>query len=238
MDLSKQIQNYITNRLSKEEKLSFESKLANDTEVQNEYQEHLAIQESIAQHERGLLKANLRNLRQQQQKNQTAKKLFLFLILLALLSSFAYYWWSNQVTQSMPVQELAEAYPNVIHPVTRSNPDDQYNQAFWYYEAEQYATAADQFAFLLENQKEEGLQFYYAMSLFNSGQYSLAQKELEVLNELQSKEFSSEIKWYLGLTYHQTNQQQKATEILLTLQKIDPAFQIDKVNALLQRLEK
>ncbi|MCR9288071.1 MAG: hypothetical protein NXI23_11880 [Bacteroidetes bacterium] len=234
--MSKQIQKYIANQLSIEEKINLETRIKEDVDVRKAYQEHLDIHNSIVLQEKNSLKSRLGDLHQKQKTKQRMKVVGVILFLL-FVSSIAFYWWNNRKKDPLPMREIATIYPNVIHPVTRSNPSDIYNQAFWYYEAEQYEDAAEQFKLLLVENREEDLRFYYAMSLFNAQQFSKAQIELEQLGSSSLKQFDSEVKWYLVLIYFANGQRQKSKTLAEQLQKTVPDFKKNEVRSLLQLLE-
>lgn len=236
MELNKQIQKYIANQLSIEEKNNLEVRIKEDVVIRKAYQEHLVIHNVIVEQEKKSLKSELGKLHQRQKRKQRGRVLG-FVLFILFIASLTFYWWYNRNQDILPIREIAEVYPNVIHPVTRSNSGDIYNQAFWYYEAQQYENAAQQFKVLLENNKDEGVQFYYAMSLFNAKQFSAAQTELELLELTPPKQFDSEVKWYLALTYFENAQQEKAKALILKLQKTKPNFKKDEIRSLLLLME-
>ncbi len=231
MELDKQIQEYIAGQLSTEERADLESAILADPAVRSEYESHLALHRGIAQQERSLLKTNLEQVRRRQLQRRTWLILGIA-VLLVLLGGLLYSWWNAKTPE--PSQYLAEAYPNVVHPVTRTNPTESYNQAFWYYEAAQYTEAAQQFALLLESNQDDALQFYYAMSLFNSQQYALARPTLEALESAGTTEFLPEVRWYLALVYYQNNNLEQAKAVLQRLQASGAAFKQEEARLLLE----
>lgn len=210
MNQQELIEKYFSNRLTSDEFKQLEQVLNNDSQLRAEFYNELEIKQSIAREKHDTLKSRFQEL-----DNKTKKKIswFRYAAAVAFLIAVGSIIYSVQPNYQNLYTENFEVYPNVINPTTRSETEQETNEAaaFDLYEDGNYSEAAKIFNKAYEKEPKDYLLFYEGMSL-------LAQSETEEgIHILQSYEweknksdFTAAANWYLGLAFLKQKQSTKA----------------------------
>ena len=195
------IQKYLAGKLSKKEELHFIELIEKDVSFTEKVAKHTDLQKAIQASEREELKTYLQSLESESTKKVTPffnKKWLAIAAVFMMLISIGYY----QLTINNVSNELYatyfEPYPNALYPITRGNNKGEKAQLFAAYENGDYETALHGFQKILTKKYDVDIQFYYTMSLLNSGDTKTAYKNLQALKK-ETTLFTPQLYWYSAL---------------------------------------
>lgn len=228
------IQDYIHNRLNALEKKRFELALKNDETLRKSYKEHKAINKAFQLNEAERLKAKLKSYESAKPTStRTINPLFLaiaasILVVVGLTFYFNYF-------QQNLYEQYFEPYPNVYQPVVRGDIQKN-NNAFVYYENQNYIKAQDAFKNLLEKENNPNVRFYYALSFLNANQSEQALVEFKKIQHIDF-EFQGEVIWYSALAEIKLEEFDKAKTLLQSLKAKGLNFKTEETENLLETLK-
>lgn len=217
MEYATLIEKHIQNRLTSEEKLVFNELLKNNEAFKKEVALYANIKKVVTYEE----DANFRNLisnLENKSNNATKKRSYtkwLVAASIALLLGLTYFMnTNNKATDNELFTSYFEPYRNVVHPIVRSNEQqDKKAMAFIAYEKGDYKTAITLFTQLYSATKEPHYLFYKANALLKLEKANEAIPLL--LEHLKTKDTLTEkTNWYLALAYLKIEDRTNAKKIL------------------------
>lgn len=203
------IENYLSGKLSAEEKKAFRNRLLNDSGFNQEFQEIKNIRLFIRQNARKDLKNFFKEIEASIEKEKTGKdqtvmkKILIIAASVVLIVAISYLGLSNRAQSN---QELYEkyytAYNNLAGQVRREineNPSFQ-EQAMMAYDAGDFYKSAEMLSQLVIEQPNVVNYFYLGLSQMEIGEEGEAIKNLNtVVNYYDA--FKEQARWYLALAH-------------------------------------
>lgn len=205
MEYAALIEKYIQNRLNSEEKLVFNELLKNNEAFKKEVALHTNIKKVVTYEDdayfRNLISKIENNAKGFYQKRYYTKWLVAASIILLFGLSYVFIVNNNTATTQELFTSYFEPYRNVVHPIVRSNgQQDKKAMAFMAYEKGEYKTAITLFTQLYSSTKEPHYLFYKANALLKLEKANEAIPLL--LEHLKTKDTLTEkTNWYLALAY-------------------------------------
>lgn len=237
MDKEQRIQDYIADRLSKEDRATVEALLKTDVDFQTDFNTYDDISRAFKVSEAKALKDSFKKLEEKspERTRRVNKYKYLYLaIASAVVIGFFYSIFSTQSSDKLYDSNF-EIYPNTYQPVIRSVDTDTNNGGFVAYENGDFLTAENEFQLLLDVSENPNIRFYLAVSLLNQSKFDLALKAFETLNN-QTHDYNAESLWYTTLIHIKKENYSKALRSLEQLNIVNSAFKSEERKLLLQKL--
>jgi|GEM_PF-2273068 len=235
-ELQELIRSYLNKSLDPSEEKAFEKALEEDPVLQEEVTVLSNLQVVIKEQERLLLKSRLQDLEQQKSQRKPLMVLLIaaFILVIALLSTVVF--WQEEVTPQELYTTYFDVYPNNLRPTATGDISEE-TQPFSEYELGNYDAAANGFLVLMENGVQPDLQFYYTMSILNTGK-----SDDEAIMQLVSLENSNtkylpQVLWYSSLLYLKNKQLDSARTQLIKLLNHPALYKNREAEQLLDKLD-
>lgn len=232
-----QIDAYLSDSMSSEEKKAFEQELENDLELKEEVQlqkKTFALLEAAAYIE---TKDKIRALNQKKSSGSLGGTLLKVAAVLLVLIIPTYFILNNQFNDEHLFADYSEPYPDRLSTMGVSD-QDHVKQAMSAYNREEYSKAAKLFKIV----RSDGtnyylLDLYEAVSLTYSDRAEEAIKllEAEMKNETVN---ANSLEWQLILSYLANDQGDKASTQLKKFLKHNEGYQQEKAEALQKDLNR
>lgn len=232
-----QIDAYLSDSMSSEEKKAFEQRLETDTDLKKEVElqrKTFALLEAAAYIE---TKDKIRAMNQQQPSGSIGGTLLKVAAVLLVLLIPTYFILNNQFNDQHLFADYAEPYPDRITTMGASD-DSKLSEAMSAYNKEDYKQAGKLFeAIRLKGTTNENVILYEAVSLTYSDQ---ADKAVELLWNKKKNEPKNQISldWQLILSLLANNQGDEAKEQLEEFLKHNDGYQQEKAEALQEDLNR
>ncbi|MGB3591023.1 MAG: hypothetical protein WBA16_04990 [Nonlabens sp.] len=238
MNREELIQAYVHGTLKDADVADLKRQMELDKSLLADMREYENIQKAIREADRQMLKKRLQAAEDLGEEQSTAgseqttaiKQLRPYLLPLAaaciigiVLMSKNFYF-SSPNDSSVLYDQYYTTYPNTLLPVTRSNDVESKNmEAFVAYEANEFEKAAGLFKEYLNLEEDPDVEFYYAMSLINSGNED---KALPLLNELHEATtvYLPQAYWYAALIELKNEKTKNAQALIDSLLHLDVEF--------------
>jgi len=199
-ELQELIRSYLIKSLDPSEQKAFEKALEEDPVLQEEVALLSNLQVVIKERERLSLKNRLQAVEQQKSQKKPLVVLLIaaFILVIALLSTVLF--WEEELAPQELYTTYFDVYPNNLRP-TAAGDISKETQPFSDYELGNYEDAANGFLVLMENGVQPDLQFYYTMSILNTGKSDdEAIMQLATLEDRDTK-YLPQVLWYSSLLY-------------------------------------
>lgn len=222
MNQEELIQGFYTNSLTQQQQEQLQQQLASDATFREAFESYKDVQLAFQHHEAQVLKERLKAVEDQLGKTTPwFRKPWMYyaaasVVVFGLCYNFLF-------TSTNLYENYHDVFPNVHQPVIRGDEPRDGEAGFVAYENGDFVMAAAAFEEALRTQEDVNVRFYYALSLLNSEQTSMAIKQLEKL-ALEDFKFKPQAQWYLVLSYLQANQDAEAYNQLQSLQQSDSDF--------------
>ena len=236
------IQRYFKNLLSDSEQKKFAYLKKTDASFVEPIKRYADLQAVIKADEKNNLKKRLQQL-EVQTITPTKSKYRFWKISIAASITLAigissYLLWVNTKAPTDLYATYFAPYPNVVHPVVRSEQtaNDIAGIAFLTYENGEYIRAKKSFEQLLKIDNSLDNQFYLAMTLLNKGEETEALQQLELLAQSETK-FLPQVYWYKSLIYLRRGDTANARKNLKQLQALKADYKKKEISLLLNQLQ-
>ncbi|MFC7357764.1 hypothetical protein ACFQO1_08700 [Jejudonia soesokkakensis] len=192
------IQNYFKNSLDVSSLEKMQQLLETDSVFKEEVEFYQNLKRGIYEFEREKLQQRLEAVESVSKKPLPRKALLFALISIAISLGIVFFLSNDRLdTQELYIQNF-EPYLATLNELN-SDIDSRDFLPFRAYEREAYEVAAEGFRTQLEAEAQPDLQFYYTMSLLNSGTND-AEALLQLRNlEKNNTKYQPQIYWYSGL---------------------------------------
>lgn len=231
-----QIDAYLSDSMTSEEKKAFEQELKTNSELKNEVElqrKTFALLEAAAYIE---TKDKIRAINQKSGGSIGGTLLKVAAVLLVLLIP-TYFILNNQFNDQHLFADYAQPYPDRITTMGLSD-QDYVSEAMEAYNSEEYAKAAKLFKKVrLSGIKYDQIALYEAVSLTYSGQARVAVELLEKKMDKESQNYTS-LEWQLILSLLASDQGDKAKTQLKKFLKHNDGYQQEKAESLLKDLNR
>jgi hypothetical protein len=192
------IQGYFKEALDTQDLVTMQQLLETDTIFKEESDFYQDLQIIINEYEREKLHYRLEDIENSSEKLLLKKVLPFAFISIAISLATLFLVFSGGLDSQELYTQYFEAYPATLNEIN-SNIKSRDMQPFRAYERQDYVTAAQGFRTQFEMDAQPDLQFYYTMSLLNSGN-----NDAEVFQQLKNLEINNtkyqpQIYWYFGL---------------------------------------
>lgn len=223
---SETIGKYLKKELSPAEQSAFEDRLLTDPTLAEEVKLQQEVEYGMdAYYSREQWKARLQEteaaLRAEEDKQKwwSRKRLFWLAATAAsllILLTAGYFFFSSSPSAPQLFEAYYQPYPNVAAPLERSGNEKEASGPFALYEQGAYEAAVPAFEKAMANQQnpQPALNFYYAISLLETGKTNEAITKLEMVNNSRDLRFAKPARWYLALAYLKQNQPGEAKKLL------------------------
>lgn len=229
------IHKYFENSLSQEERILFEKLLESDPEFKQEFEFQKQVKNAVTLNEREKLREKLVQI---EQNNAPRKIKFLWYAAACAVFFFGFYvfFFNQNVSPDQLYKEYYDAYPNVEHPIVRSEiPENNLkNQAFIAYDHQEFEKSSVLFDSIYAETQEEYALFYRAISLQSLNRTEEAVKIWE--SNTWNEKFKDKINWYLALAKLKQNELETAKKLLQENLKSNQ-FKIQETKELLEELD-
>lgn len=231
-------ENYLTNKISEEERIAFEEKLKNDISFNQDfelYKNTFSFLENKFKNEENLneFTKNLQKISDENFKSAKKKtfKIWQYGAVASVLLLVGIFFFNNS---GNPSYDDFVDY-NTIELAVRNSQNDVLSKAENAYNSKDFTSAVTYFDDLLkENPNNSEIQLYKGFSLIELNKFDEAQKELKSIANGKSA-FKNKANWYLALS---NLKQQKFVETLKYLQMIpESADEYVKAQKLINKLD-
>jgi tetratricopeptide (TPR) repeat protein len=221
------IERYIEGELTPEEKKDFEERLAVDEVFESTYLTYRNLIEGIQYSGKQKLIQRLKKLEANISVQETFDKRIMGIrmkdfysysaaatVLLLITFSFIFII-NDKPTANEIYTEYFQPYPNVVNATTRGEESvlDPKEQAYRYYDLEEYEKAVVAFENILKKEKDPAVLLYAGNSYLALGKFNTASAKLKSLDSLDSP-FDVQAQWYLAMSYL-ANKNSKEGKIIL-----------------------
>jgi hypothetical protein len=234
------IQKYISGKLSQEALASFTELMKNDAAFAEKVAMHVDMQKAIETNEHEELKIYLQSLDAERTKKTRSifnKKWVAIAAVFLLLISITYYQLATDSATDELYATYYEPYPNALYPIIRGNNKGEKAQVFAAYETGDYEVALKGFKNILKRDYDVDIQFYYTMSLLNSGAHEAAYENLQRLKK-ETTLFTPQLYWYSALIALKKGDEKQVIIQLDSLENLKSGYKMKESIHLLKVLKK
>lgn len=223
------IQDYLSSKLSDNQRIEFEADLDNNTDLKLEYEATLAANQAIEL----LGYQNLKRKLQVQQKNEspltissanTKKSPWLKMaaaVAFLIIAAFVLFFYLQPLTPEQLAQESFTEPPLLsLRTPTKGQKQTPLSIGEYAYFEENFSKAIKQLSTIRDNDKNfEMAQLTLGATYFQTGAYELAIGIYEKIINLEDSNFEEQAKWNLAMTYLANQQTAKARQLLQQIEK-------------------
>lgn len=241
--LFSQIEDYLQNRMTSEQRLAFEKQMKNDPQLQKEVNKQLELINAI---ETEAMKERLDQLHEVHfgDKRATVRRpLLRRLRPLAVAASIALLllasWWALRTTSTQEDQLFTQYYetPQGLPTLLGIGSNQLFNEGMTDYKLGDFSTAQRQWLPLLQqNPSNDTLLFYLGISYLETDQTDSAVALFEEIIEQNDPQFRQQALWYLALGLIKNGRADEANVHLKALLQSDSSFK-ERAQYILDRLE-
>lgn len=243
-DTDNLIDKYFDGSLSPTELEKFDQLLDADKDFAEQFSLEKDVQAAILSNHQIQTKEQLQKFEEElsDKKSKPYRRRFIYTTAAASVLLMLFIWTTFLYDAPQTVQEdlfasYYEPYRNVIAPIERSDVASVQNEAFEFYENENYQEALKAFNALYELEPKADILFYKSMSLLSLKKY---QEAIPILESLLSSdaELKNHAPWYLALAYLETGALGKSKNLLSLIGKQHGRYYNEKkANELLATLK-
>ncbi len=234
-----QIEEYLNDTLSSQEKRDFEQELENNPELAAEVDRHREIHTLVDLYTKVRIKDKVKHIYQSQSSTAAVPVFSIYRIaaavVLVITAFSAYFYFYQTYSDASLVADNFEVYPNRFTTMGQEDADP-FMQALSHYDKKEYVEALLKFQEVPQNSENYlAAQLYLGIAFFSLERFDEATVSFENVNETSSR-YQEVGKWYLALCYLKVHRTDEA-ETLLKEVAGSGGYQSSKAQDILDRLQ-